>query len=94
MMSAPGYFHLPSDLRGFPAMCRALREQAADFLVPRHFGRRRVVTSCDSGSYLAERNIGVFSTDMDSRDFKLHKLEEVIKSVMKSTAKASSGEKT
>jgi peptidoglycan/xylan/chitin deacetylase (PgdA/CDA1 family) len=33
-------------------------------------------------SYLAERNIGVFSTDIDSRDFKLHKPEEVIKSVM------------
>ncbi len=29
-------------------------------------------------SYLAERNIGVFSTDIDSRDFKLHKPEEVI----------------
>ena len=33
-------------------------------------------------SYLAERNIGVFSTDIDSRDFKLHKPEDVIKSVM------------
>ena len=33
-------------------------------------------------SYLAERNIGVFSTDINSRDFKLHKPEEVIKSVM------------
>ena len=33
-------------------------------------------------SYLAERNIAVFSTDIDSRDFKLHKPEEVIKSVM------------
>jgi hypothetical protein len=28
-------------------------------------------------SYLAERNIGVFSTDIDSRDFKLHKPEDV-----------------
>ena len=33
-------------------------------------------------SYLAERNIAVFSTDIDSRDFKLHKPEQVIKSVM------------
>ena len=33
-------------------------------------------------SYLAERNIAVFSTDINSRDFKLHKPEEVIKSVM------------
>jgi hypothetical protein len=30
-------------------------------------------------SYLAERNIAVFSTDIDSRDFKMHKPEEVIK---------------
>ena len=29
-------------------------------------------------SYLAERNIAVFSTDIDSRDFKLHKPEEVL----------------
>ena len=29
-------------------------------------------------SYLAERNIAVFSTDIDSRDFKLHKPEQVI----------------
>ena len=33
-------------------------------------------------SYLAERNIAVFSTDINSRDFKMHKPEEVIKSVM------------
>jgi peptidoglycan/xylan/chitin deacetylase (PgdA/CDA1 family) len=32
--------------------------------------------------YLAQRNIAIFSTDIDSRDFKLHKPEEVIKSVM------------
>jgi peptidoglycan/xylan/chitin deacetylase (PgdA/CDA1 family) len=33
-------------------------------------------------SYLAERNIATFSTDIDSRDFKMHKPELVIKSVM------------
>ena len=33
-------------------------------------------------SYLAERNIAVLSTNINSRDFKLHKPEEVIKSVM------------
>jgi peptidoglycan/xylan/chitin deacetylase (PgdA/CDA1 family) len=33
-------------------------------------------------SYLGERNIAVFSADIDSRDFKLHKPEDVIKSVM------------
>jgi len=31
--------------------------------------------------YLAERNVGIFSTDFDSFDFKMHKPEQVIKSV-------------
>ena len=42
-------------------------------------------------SYLAERNIGVFSTDIDARDFKLHKPEEVIKSVMSQLEKRGEG---
>jgi peptidoglycan/xylan/chitin deacetylase (PgdA/CDA1 family) len=42
-------------------------------------------------SYLAERNIGVFSTDIDSRDFKLHKPEDVIKSVMQQLEKHGKG---
>ena len=42
-------------------------------------------------SYLAERNIGVFSTDIDSRDFKLHKPEELIKSVMSQLEKHGKG---
>jgi peptidoglycan/xylan/chitin deacetylase (PgdA/CDA1 family) len=42
-------------------------------------------------SYLAERNVGVFSTDIDSRDFKLHKPEEVIKSVMNQLEKHGKG---
>jgi peptidoglycan/xylan/chitin deacetylase (PgdA/CDA1 family) len=42
-------------------------------------------------AYLAERNIGVFSTDIDSRDFKLHKPEEVIKSVMSQLEKHGKG---
>jgi peptidoglycan/xylan/chitin deacetylase (PgdA/CDA1 family) len=33
-------------------------------------------------AYLAERNIGIFSTDMDSFDFKLRKPEQVLQSVM------------
>ena len=33
-------------------------------------------------AYLAERNIATFSTDIDSFDFKIHKPEQVIKSVM------------
>ena len=41
-------------------------------------------------SYLAERNIAVFSTE-DSRDFKLHKPEEVIKSVMSQLEKHGKG---
>jgi peptidoglycan/xylan/chitin deacetylase (PgdA/CDA1 family) len=42
-------------------------------------------------SYLAERNIAVFSTDIDSRDFKLHKPEDVIKSVMNQLEKHGKG---
>jgi peptidoglycan/xylan/chitin deacetylase (PgdA/CDA1 family) len=42
-------------------------------------------------SYLAERKIAVFSTDIDSRDFKLHKPEEVIKSVMSQLEKHGKG---
>jgi peptidoglycan/xylan/chitin deacetylase (PgdA/CDA1 family) len=42
-------------------------------------------------SYLAERNIAVFSTDIDSRDFKMHKPEDVIKSVMSQLEKHSKG---
>ena len=42
-------------------------------------------------SYLAERNIGVFSTDIDLRDFKLHKPEDVIKSVMNQLEKHGKG---
>jgi peptidoglycan/xylan/chitin deacetylase (PgdA/CDA1 family) len=42
-------------------------------------------------SYLAERDIGVFSTDIDSRDFKLHKPEDVIKSVMSQLEKHGKG---
>ncbi len=33
-------------------------------------------------TYLGERNIAIFSTDMDSFDFKLRKPEQVVKSVM------------
>jgi peptidoglycan/xylan/chitin deacetylase (PgdA/CDA1 family) len=32
--------------------------------------------------YLGERNVGIFSTDLDSFDFKIHKPGQVIKSVM------------
>jgi peptidoglycan/xylan/chitin deacetylase (PgdA/CDA1 family) len=42
-------------------------------------------------SYLAERNIASFSTDIDSFDFKLHKPDQVIKSVMSKLEKHGKG---
>jgi peptidoglycan/xylan/chitin deacetylase (PgdA/CDA1 family) len=42
-------------------------------------------------AYLGERNIAIFSTDIDSRDFKMHKPEEVIKSVMNQLEKRGKG---
>jgi peptidoglycan/xylan/chitin deacetylase (PgdA/CDA1 family) len=42
-------------------------------------------------AYLAERNIATFSTDIDSFDFKLHKPEQVIKSVMSKLEKHGKG---
>ena len=33
-------------------------------------------------TYLGQRNIAIFSTDMDSFDFKMRKPEQVVKSVM------------
>ncbi len=41
--------------------------------------------------YVGERNIGIFSTDMDSFDFKMRKPEQVIKSVMAKLAKHGKG---
>jgi len=41
--------------------------------------------------YLAQRNIGIFSTDIDSRDFKMHKPDQVIKSVMNQLEKRGKG---
>src|SRR6187200_483058 len=41
--------------------------------------------------YVAERNIGVFSTDFDSFDFKMRKPEQVIASVMKKLEKHGKG---
>src|SRR5512135_3366070 len=41
--------------------------------------------------YLGERNVGIFSTDMDSFDFKIHKPEQVVKSVMTKLAKHGKG---
>ena len=41
--------------------------------------------------YLGERNVGIFSTDMDSFDFKIHKPEQVIKSIMTKLEKRGKG---
>jgi len=42
-------------------------------------------------AYLGERNIAAFSTDIDSRDFKFHKPEQVIKSVTSQLEKRGKG---
>jgi peptidoglycan/xylan/chitin deacetylase (PgdA/CDA1 family) len=42
-------------------------------------------------TYLGERNIGIFSTDMDSFDFKMRKPEQVIHSVMAKLKKHGKG---
>lgn len=41
--------------------------------------------------YLAERNVAIFSTDLDSFDFRMHKPEQVIKSVMAKLEKHGKG---
>ena len=41
--------------------------------------------------YLAKRNIAIFSTDIDSRDFAMHKPEQVIESVMSQLKKRGKG---
>jgi peptidoglycan/xylan/chitin deacetylase (PgdA/CDA1 family) len=41
--------------------------------------------------YLARRNIAIFSTDIDSRDFKMHKPDQVIQSVMSQLEKHGKG---
>ena len=42
-------------------------------------------------TYLGERNIGIFSTDMDSFDFKMRKPEQVVNSVMAKLKKHGKG---
>jgi peptidoglycan/xylan/chitin deacetylase (PgdA/CDA1 family) len=42
-------------------------------------------------TYLGERNIAIFSTDMDSFDFKIRKPEQIVKSVMTKLAKHGKG---
>lgn len=42
-------------------------------------------------TYLGERNIAIFSTDIDSFDFKMHKPDQVIKSVLEKLQKRGKG---
>jgi peptidoglycan/xylan/chitin deacetylase (PgdA/CDA1 family) len=42
-------------------------------------------------TYLGDRNIAIFSADFDSFDFKMHKPEQVVKSVMDKVAKHGKG---
>jgi peptidoglycan/xylan/chitin deacetylase (PgdA/CDA1 family) len=42
-------------------------------------------------SYLGERNVAIFSADFDSFDFKMHRPEQVVKSVMEKVAKHGKG---
>src|SRR5262249_16087044 len=42
-------------------------------------------------TYLGERNVGIFSTDFDSFDFKMRKPEQVIKAVMEKLKKHGKG---
>jgi peptidoglycan/xylan/chitin deacetylase (PgdA/CDA1 family) len=42
-------------------------------------------------TYLGERNVAIFSADFDSFDFKMHRPEQVIKSVMEKVAKHGKG---
>jgi len=42
-------------------------------------------------TYLGQRNIGIFSTDMDSLDFKIHKPDQVIASVLAKLKKNGKG---
>jgi peptidoglycan/xylan/chitin deacetylase (PgdA/CDA1 family) len=41
--------------------------------------------------YLGDRNVGIFSTDLDSFDFKMRKPDQVVKSVMAKLAKQGKG---
>jgi peptidoglycan/xylan/chitin deacetylase (PgdA/CDA1 family) len=42
-------------------------------------------------TYLGERNVGIFSTDLDSFDFKMRKAEQLVASVMKKLEKTGKG---
>jgi peptidoglycan-N-acetylglucosamine deacetylase len=72
--------------KGLSGIRAALREPEAPFF--RFPGLRYAP---DQFAYLGTRNIGVFSDDFDSLDFKIHKPDQVIASVMTKLKKAGKG---
>ena len=72
--------------RGVSAMRAALGEPGASFF---RFPALRAPP--EMVNYLGTRNIGIFSTDMDSFDFKIRKPEQVVTSVMTKLKKRGKG---
>ena len=72
--------------RGVSTMRAALGEPGASFF---RFPALRAPP--EMVSYLGTRNIGIFSTDMDSFDFKIRKPEQVVTSVMTKLKKRGKG---
>jgi peptidoglycan/xylan/chitin deacetylase (PgdA/CDA1 family) len=72
--------------KGFSAVKLALGAAPAPF-----FRFPELVHPPELVTYLGERNIGIFSTDLDSFDYKLHKPADMIKSVMTKLAKHGKG---
>src|SRR5262249_41836274 len=68
----------------------AVRWAAGGPIAP-HFPVPRRRQTPDVVSYLAQRNIAIFSADLDSFDFKLHRPEQVRQSVMTKLKKVGKG---
>jgi peptidoglycan/xylan/chitin deacetylase (PgdA/CDA1 family) len=72
--------------KGVSAVRAALNTPAAPF-----FRFPNLKHPAELVAYLGERNIGIFSTDMDSFDFKIRKPEQVVQSVMAKLKKHGKG---
>jgi peptidoglycan/xylan/chitin deacetylase (PgdA/CDA1 family) len=72
--------------KGFSAVKMALGTSGAPF-----FRFPALKHPPDLVTYLGTRDIAIFSTDIDSFDFKMHRPEQVIKSVMTKLAKQGKG---
>ena len=75
--------HRVQEDHGHPPQRHELKAPLFRFPALRH--------STELVSYLGTRNVGIFSTDVDSFDFKTHKPEAVIASVMTKLQKNSKG---